>query len=215
MTPSFFVTTAEAAYLAGLTDQQINQVVDKRLIPEALIERRNHNRTLTRLGAAFAKFYFATEDLLVADARRRILDELIARIERLETKDEVFTLRMLNFMNWKVESNFVEVDVLPFVQLAFYRAEEVDQSKALVSTDPEIMDAVPVFAGSRVPIETVLDSLLAGSHLDRLKVSYPFLTESHIQCAKVYEEVHPRRPTTTRIAEVNPELVRRVKLVSA
>lgn len=75
------------------------------------------------------------------------------------------------------------------------------------------MGGVSVFAGTRVPIANVLGSLLEGIPLDRLKGSYPFLTEAHIQAAKVYEEVHPRRGRPRRFADVNPELSRRVTRV--
>lgn len=79
-------------------------------------------------------------------------------------------------------------------------------NSALVATDPEIMGGVPVFAGTRVPIEMVLSSLEAGVQLERLKGSYSFLTEAHIQAAKDYEVVHPRRVSSRRLEEVNREL---------
>lgn len=213
MSTTSLIPTAEAAFIAGLTDRQMNRVVDERLMSEPLFEQRGNSRLFTRLGAAFANFYFATEDLLLAGARRQILDELSARVDRLQAKDQVLRLTRLDSMSWKVERKFVEVDVLPFLQEAFYRAKEVDQADALVTTDPEVMSGVPVFAGTRVPVGIVLGSLTAGMHLDRLKASYPFLTEAHIESAKVYEAVHPRRGRPRRIAEVSPELSRRVTRV--
>ena len=116
-------------------------------------------------------------------------------------------------MSWKVERRFVEIDVLPFIQEASHRANEVDQAEALVTTDPEVMGGVPVFAGTRVPVDVVLGSLTAGIPLDRLKASYPFLTEAHIQSAKVYVEVHPRRGRPRRMADLNPDLPRSVTRV--
>lgn len=213
MPTTLFIPTAEAAFIAGLTDRQMNRVVDEHLVPEPLFEQRGNSRLFTRLGAAFAKFYFATEDLLLAGARKQVLDELSARVDRLQAKDQVLMLTLLDSMSWKVERKYVEVDVLPFLQEAFYRAKEVNQADALVTTDPEVMGGVPVFAGTRVPVGIVLGSLAAGVHLDRLKASYNFLTEAHIQAAKVYEAVHPRRGRPPRIADVNPELSRRVTRV--
>ena len=213
MPATLFIPTAEAAYIAGLTDRQMNRVVDERLVPETHFEQRGSSRLFTRLGAAFAKFYFATEDLLLAGARKQVLDELSARVDRLQMKDRVLTLMLLDSISWKVERKFVEVDVLPFLQEALYRAKEVDQADVLVITDPEVMGGVPVFAGTRVPVSIVLGSVAAGIQLDRLKASYPFLTEAHIQSAKVYDEVHPRRGRPRRIADVNPEFQRRVTRV--
>lgn len=64
-------------------------------------------------------------------------------------------------------------------------ANGVSRTVALVTTDPEIMGEVPVFAGTRVPVSVVLGSVAAGVSLGRLQPSYPFLTEAHIQAAKV------------------------------
>lgn len=66
---------------------------------------------------------------------------------------------------------------------------------------------------TRVPVDVVLGSFAPGISLDRLKASSPFLTEAHIQSAKVYDEVHPRRGRPRRIADVNPGLPRRVTRV--
>lgn len=215
MPTELFIPTAEAAFIAGLTDRQMNRVVDEHLVPEALFQQRGNSRLFTRLGAAFAKFYFATEDLLIANARRQVLEVLVSRINTAAQKERehVFALVVLDSVSWKVEHKYVEVDVLPFLQDAFNRSREVEQAEALVTTDPEIMSGAPVFAGTRVPVEIVLASLGKGIDMDRLKASYPFLTEAHVQAAKVYEEVHPRRGRPRRLSEANPELPRRVTRV--
>ena len=116
MPTTLFIPTAEAAFIAGLTDRQMHRVVDEHLVPEPLFEQRGSSRLFTRLGAAFARFYFATEDLLLAGARKQVLEELSARVERLQAKNQVLSLTLLDSMSWKVERKFVEVDVLPFLQ---------------------------------------------------------------------------------------------------
>ena len=58
------------------------------------------------------------------------------------------------------------------------------QSDVLVISDPEIMGGAQVFAGTRVPLNVVLDSIAAGIDLDRIKASYPFLTDAHIEAAR-------------------------------
>lgn len=210
---ALFIPTAEAAFIAGLTDRQMNRVVDEHLVPAPLFEQRGNSRLFTRLGAAFANFYFSTEDLLLAGARRQVLNELSARIDRLPAKDQVLTLTRLDTVSWKVERQHVEVDVLPFLQQTLSRAKDVDQAVSLVCTDPQVMCGEPVFAGTRAPVSTVLSSLAAGIALDRLKASYPFLTDAHIEAAKVYEAVHPRRGRPRRLGDINPGLVRRVTRV--
>lgn len=206
MAVSLFIPPAEAAYIAGLTDRQLSRVVDERLIPQLFFERRRSRRLFTRLGAALAQFYFATEDMLTAGARKQVLNELSTRVEALPRKNQVLALMQLDALSWKVERNFVTVDLLPFLQAVGHRAREVDQAHALVTEDPDVMAGMPVFAGTRVPIGLVLASLAAGVELPRLKDSYPFLTEAHVQSAQVYEAVHPRRGRQRRLVQVNTEL---------
>ena len=120
-----FIPSAEAAFIAGLSDRQMHRVVDEGLLPESVVQQRGSTRLFTRLGAGFAKFYFATEDLLMARARRQVLDELSARIDHLPMKDALLTLMQLDAISWKVERSFVEVDVLPFLEQALQRVKQV------------------------------------------------------------------------------------------
>jgi uncharacterized protein (DUF433 family) len=83
----------------------------------------------------------------------------------------------------------------------------------LVVTGLDVMGGVAVFAGTRVPIDIVLESVAAGVDFGRLKASYAFLTEAHLQAARVYEEAHPRRCRPPKLAEVNPPETRRVTKV--
>ena len=44
---------------------------------------------------------------------------------------------------------------------------------ALIATDPDILGGQPVFAGTRVPIETLFDHLEAGVSLDEFLDDFP------------------------------------------
>ncbi|QDQ29306.1 DUF433 domain-containing protein [Chitinimonas arctica] len=210
-----FVPTAEAAYLAELSDRQVNRMVDDQIVPAKLFEQHERGRRLfTRLSAAFARFYFGTEDTLLPAARRLVLAELTDRVERLCCKNDVYTLIFLPAeMSWKVTQSSVEIDVAPFIAKTLARMKEVDQADALVVTDPEILGGVPVFAGSRVPVDIVLASLDKGIALDRLCTSYPFLTKAHLAAARTYMQVHPRRGRPRNLAEAYPELQLRTERI--
>lgn len=211
MSAHLLIPTAEAAFIAGLTDRQMNRVVDEHLVPDTLFEQQGKNRRFTRLCAAFARFYFDTEDVLIATARRKVLEELTHRVERLQRKDDVFALHALpEGMSWKVARNAVEIDMAPYIADARVRARDVDQAEALVVVDPDILGGEPVFAGTRVPIEIVLASQVAGVDIKRLQASYPFLTQAHLQAAQVYQEVHPRRGRPRRLEDATPGLTRRI-----
>lgn len=210
MSSPHFIPRAEAAFIAGLTGRQMSRVMAENLVPEPLIERRGSHPLFTRLGAAFAHFYFAAEGLLIASARKQVLNELCERLGKVQSKNQVLNLMRLDAMNWRVERNCVAVDLLPLLHEALLRAREVDEAHAVVSEDSDVLGGVPVFDGTRVPIGVVLGSLATGVDLARLKVSYPFLTETLIRGARVYEAVHPPRGRLRRFSEINPELSERV-----
>jgi uncharacterized protein (DUF433 family) len=46
----------------------------------------------------------------------------------------------------------------------------------LVHSDPEILGGVPVFVGTRVPVQTLLDYLAAGDSLDEFLDHFPTVT---------------------------------------
>ena len=52
--------------------------------------------------------------------------------------------------------------------------------KAVVSIDPEIMSGTPVFAGTRVPIRTLLDHIEAGDSLDTFLEDFPSVTRKQV-----------------------------------
>jgi uncharacterized protein (DUF433 family) len=75
----------------------------------------------------------------------------------------------------------------------------------LVVSDPEILSGEPVFAGTRITIDTVLASLDAGIDLARIRESYPVVSDEHITAARAYRAEHPRS-RRLRISEMHPDL---------
>lgn len=51
-------------------------------------------------------------------------------------------------------------------------------SRALIQNDPDILGGTPVFAGTRVPLRTLLDYLEAGDSLDAFLDDFPTVTRS-------------------------------------
>jgi uncharacterized protein (DUF433 family) len=56
---------------------------------------------------------------------------------------------------------------------------------SVVHSDPEILGGVPVFVGTRVPVQTLLDYLAAGDSLDEFLDHFP--TVSREQSVAVLE----------------------------
>jgi uncharacterized protein (DUF433 family) len=65
-----------------------------------------------------------------------------------------------------------------------------DSTLPAIHSDPEVMGGTPVFAGSRLPIRTLLACVDAGEDWDRLVRSWPFLTRPHVTAAREYIAKH-------------------------
>jgi uncharacterized protein (DUF433 family) len=50
----------------------------------------------------------------------------------------------------------------------------------LVSRDPNVMGGAPVFCGTRVPVQTLLDYLEAGESIDAFLEGFPSVTRAQV-----------------------------------
>ena len=53
----------------------------------------------------------------------------------------------------------------------------------VIHSDPEVMGGTPVFAGTRVPVKTLLDYLEAGDPLDDFLEDFPSVTRDQAVAA--------------------------------
>lgn len=67
----------------------------------------------------------------------------------------------------------------------------------IISSSPEVMGGTPVFAGTRVPIQTLLDYLKAGESIDDFLEGFP--TVAREQVIALLEKVE--RQLVSRLAE--------------
>lgn len=54
------------------------------------------------------------------------------------------------------------------------------QDTSVISRSPDIMSGTPVFAGTRVPIQTLLDYLKAGESIDDFLEGFPTVTRDQV-----------------------------------
>jgi len=60
------------------------------------------------------------------------------------------------------------------VRLMYYVASmKFDDLKGIVHSDPEIMGGTPVFKGTRVPLQNLIDSLEGGESIDDFLQGFP------------------------------------------
>jgi uncharacterized protein (DUF433 family) len=67
-------------------------------------------------------------------------------------------------------------------------------NKPVVTTDLEVMGGTPVFPGTRVPVQTLLDYLEAGDSIDAFLAGFPTVTREHV-LAFLERSPMPRRQT--------------------
>jgi uncharacterized protein (DUF433 family) len=53
-------------------------------------------------------------------------------------------------------------------------------NSSIISQSPEIMGGTPVFRGTRVPIQTLLDYLKAGESIDDFLEGFPTVTRKQV-----------------------------------
>ncbi|NEO53918.1 MAG: DUF433 domain-containing protein [Okeania sp. SIO3B5] len=61
------------------------------------------------------------------------------------------------------------------------------ENSSIISKSPEIMGGTPVFAGTRVPVETLFDYLKAGESIDDFLDGFPSVTQE--QVIELLEEI--------------------------
>jgi uncharacterized protein (DUF433 family) len=53
-------------------------------------------------------------------------------------------------------------------------------NKSIVSMSPDVMSGTPVFTGTRVPIQTLIDCLEAGDSIDDFLDGFPTVTREQV-----------------------------------
>jgi uncharacterized protein (DUF433 family) len=52
--------------------------------------------------------------------------------------------------------------------------------KSVISCDPDVMGGTPVFSGTRVPVQTLLDYLEAGESIDDFLEGFPSVNRDQV-----------------------------------
>ena len=217
LTTAQTVTAAEVAFIAGLTDQEINRLFDDKALPAPLWKQEN-GRRFAPLTALFATFYFRMMDDLTRSARVRVIETLTTQLSQRPDFDDFLALsdpkRIADF-DWSVHHASLTILLHSFVDGALKRAAQVREAERHIVEDPQILGGSPCFGGTRVPIANVLSAAQRGVPLDQLKADYPFLTEQLLEDAKVYAQAHPKPGRPRRVGDspglklVRSKIVRR------
>ena len=195
------VTDKRAASLARISVRQVRYWDETGLVIPS-IKRRISDRNIVRL--------YSFQDLLsllvAAQLRNRISLQHIRRIvTQLNQRGFAEPLRDLHFATHGEQVFFQypdgswSGDALPD-QVVFHQVVELEALRAKISTvtarDPAsagrlvrrrgVMGSKPIFAGTRIPVETVRRYLDAGCETNEILAEYPSLTAEDIEAARNY-----------------------------
>jgi uncharacterized protein (DUF433 family) len=195
------VTDKRAASLARISVRQVRYWDETGLVIPS-IKRRISDRNTVRL--------YSFQDLLsllvAAQLRNRISLQHIRRIvTQLNQRGFAEPLRDLHFAThgdqvfFQYPDGSWSGDALPD-QVVFHQVVELEALRAKISAvtarDPAsagrlvrrrgVMGSKPIFAGTRIPVETVRRYLDAGCEISEILAEYPSLTAEDIEAARNY-----------------------------
>ncbi len=205
MTTTEYIAVKKASFISGLTDRELNRVVDEHLLPDELFIQTKGARLFSTLGVALAQFYFKSAEVLSASSRKWIItsafESMKQDLKTLKVPDAV----ILGNANWEIELDVVKVDIAPFMRDVWSRLSVLDETEKMIEQDDNVMSGRPVFKGTRLPIDMVVSENGELSEEEALE-AYPFLTREKIEAAKLYQRINPSRGRPRRLIEANPGL---------
>jgi uncharacterized protein (DUF433 family) len=185
------LTTAEAAVVAGVDVRDVNRLIDEHILPEDLYVNTD-NRRIWAGSCALIRFYYGSADMLTAPERKHAIDVVCREAKTRDTVRLIKTWRTKR-PNWHVEHNFLMLNFDRFIGDTLAEHDKLTRARAAVAEDPGILGGIPVIKGTRVPVHDVAASASAGIPRERIRASYPSLTDEMIELAIVYAKATPPR----------------------
>jgi uncharacterized protein (DUF433 family) len=198
MPSTTFLNSAEAAYIAGLSEPVIHRAVANQVVSEPLI-RQGPEWRISRLAAAFIAFYCKTEKHSSQRTKKAMLASSVAQITAAGKLKHALALRLSS------RDQTFDLVLAQYIKAAKMRSRRLDRALRSVSVSDEVMWGMPVFSGTRVPVETVVGSLEEGMPLAELKESYAFLTVDLVESAQIYAQTHPTQEKSRRMSATHPD----------
>jgi len=204
------LTPTEAAVVASVTVRDVNRVIDEGILPDEMyVVAGDRTRRFFVDSCVLIAFYFKTANQLTAEERIKTIADASTRLPSSLIKES--KRRSVSRSKWVVTEDFLTIDLAPFVKGVQEQFSRLQQARALVVEDPEILGGVPVVRNTRIPVYDVAASARAGTSTDRLLAAYPGLTAKDVELAILYAEANPQRGRPRRVPSPSP---RKVSLVA-
>lgn len=186
------LTPTEAAVVASVTVRDVNRVIDEKILPDEMyVVAGDRTRRFFVDSCVLIAFYFKAADRLTAEERIKTIADASADLPSSLPKERSRSSAW--WKKWIVTEDFLTIDLAPFVRNVQEQFARLQEARALVVEDPEILGGVPVIRNTRIPVYDVAASAAAGISADRLVAAYPGLTARDVELAALYAEANPQR----------------------
>ena len=186
------LTPTEAAVVASVTVRDVNRGIDERILPDEMYSvARDGTRRFFVDGCVLIAFYFKTANQLTAEERLKTIAHASTHLPSVWIKEG--SRRKASRGKWIVTEDFLTIDLTPFVKSVQGQLARLQQARALVVEDSEILGGIPVVRNTRIPVYDVAASAAVGISTDRLLAAYPGLTARDVELAALYAEANPQR----------------------
>lgn len=186
-------TPAQASVLANLPLPAIHKLIERRLIRP----RRSRNgcsiqRMLSREQVLYLRLEAEGVRLLPIATRRAIA-------RQIELSPEIDSVVL-------TEGSAVVVHVTSVRRELERDLKKLERAADVIASDSEIMVGIPVYRGTRIPVDLIADMLNQGATPEEILEGYPALNREKVELAPFYIQAFPRRgrPTTRPWAKRKP-----------
>lgn len=186
------LTATEAAVVASVNVRDVNRVIDERILPKDFYTvGKDRTRRLSADSCVLICFYFKTANRLTAAERIRAISDAGAHLSASLTKQGKCIDALAN--KWLITEDSLTIDFAPFVKSVLGQLSKLEEARALVEEDADILGGVPVIRNTRIPVYDVAASVAAGISTNRLVAAYSGLTAKDVELVAFYAEANPQR----------------------
>jgi uncharacterized protein (DUF433 family) len=177
-------TVPQASAMLGLTQQEINNALERDLKPLRVSKIGRGIRTVSAKGLMALELLRAFAKLFQPGLRARLIKEAL----RSPTKE-------------RVSAENVVVYIAEYMKNVRWRKSRLQEAEALVTSSPEVLGGEPCIKETRTP--AYLIGTLARRHgVAKAHKAYPFVSLERIELLALYVAAYPRRgrPPETALA---------------
>src|SRR5579863_528017 len=173
-------TPAQASAVANLPLPAVHKLIERRLIrPRRLRTGRSIQRMLSREQVLYLRLEAEGVRLLPLAARREIA-------KQIESSPEIDTVILTEGSALTIQVKLVRLQLDQDLK-------RLDRAENMIVSDPEIMHGMPVYRGTRIPVELIADMLSQGANTAEILEGYPALDKEKVELALLYVQAFPRR----------------------